>query len=74
MNQVHHIQRVVLRIGLPSSRGLRGGCQIKEVPIENDRSPVEITINLSSNGDICLIADTETFLTPGSEAEEDAVG
>lgn len=32
-----------------------------EVPIGNDRPPVVITINLSSNGDIRLVTDTETF-------------
>jgi hypothetical protein len=43
-----------------------------EVPIGDDRPPVEITINLSSNGDIRLVADTETFRIPGSG--EDTVG
>lgn len=40
-----------------------------EVPIGNEQPPVVITINLSSSGDIRLIADTETFPTPGSNEE-----
>jgi hypothetical protein len=43
-----------------------------EIAIGNDRPPVVITIKLSSNGDIRLVADTETFPMPGSE--EHAVG
>jgi len=40
-----------------------------EVPIGNERSPVVITINLSSSGDIRLLADTETLPTLGSNEE-----
>lgn len=40
-----------------------------EVPIGNERLPVVITISLGSSGDIRLLADTETFLTPGSNEE-----
>lgn len=34
------------------------------IPVGSNRPPVEVTIRLSSSGDICLVADTETFLTP----------
>jgi len=37
------------------------------VPVGNERPPLVITVMLHSSGDILLIADTETFLTPGSE-------
>lgn len=40
-----------------------------EIPIGNERPPVVITIMLASSGDIRLLADTETFLTPGSHEE-----
>jgi hypothetical protein len=44
-----------------------GECTQVAVPVGNERPPVVITINLHSSGDIRLVADTETFLTPGSE-------
>jgi len=44
-----------------------GECTQVAVPVGNERSPVVITIKLHSSGDIRLVADTETFLTPGSE-------
>ncbi len=37
------------------------------VPVGNERPPVVITITLRSSGDLRLVADTETFLTPSSE-------
>ena len=37
------------------------------VPLGNERPPVVITITLRSSGDLRLVADTETFLTPSSE-------
>lgn len=40
----------------------------------NDRLPVVIMIDLSSNGDVRLHADTETFPISRAESEEDTVG
>ncbi len=48
-----------------------GECTQVAVPVGNKRPPVVITIKLLSSGDIRLVADTETSLTPDSE---DTVG
>jgi hypothetical protein len=37
------------------------------IPVGSNRPPVKVIIRLSSSGDICLVANTETFLTPSSD-------
>lgn len=41
-------------------------CMQVAVPVGNERSLVVMTITLRSSGDIHLVAESETFLTPGS--------